>query len=93
MKPIRSSTRPYVAMTPPKAEHLEKSRVPPMREIHASQRGETRLWMRRSPVAIKKTLPKASPTLSSANVSRYSVYERPWSWCAACVASFSSSRP
>ena len=48
-----------------------------MREIHASQRGKTRLWMRRSPAAIKKTLPKASPTLSSANVSRYSVYERP----------------
>jgi len=48
-----------------------------MLEIHASQRGKTRLWMTRSPAAIKKTLPKASPTLSSANVSRYSVYDRP----------------
>jgi len=64
-------------MTPGNGRRFRKSRMPPMLEIHASQRGKTRLWMTRSPAAIKKTLPKASPTLSSANVSRYSVYDRP----------------
>jgi hypothetical protein len=68
-----------VSVTPLEAKALHEQNVPPGTAIQASQCGSTRIRTSRSPAAIKKTLPKTSPTLSSVNVKRYRVYGRPWS--------------
>ena len=47
----------------------------------------------RSPAASMKTLPKTSPRLLIANVSRYSMYDKPGSFCAAYDAIFPPTRP